>query len=581
MFGTLVCHLNVSLIFAEKLNMAKQAQTFFLENWLGSHSGCSSNFMPSSSSSSARAIIQAWADLRDCFQKQSFGPQHLQSLESLINSQASLYVADPQANVLLSILSSTSISPPPESYPLLFRLLYIWIRKSSKPSLELIDLAIKVISHLVSTCFDSKKSSYLFCEVVVLLGALSFSPSVSEKSKTLCLELLCKLLEENNQFIRSSEQHTLTVLAGIAYALSSSGNVYFVRIMDSLFRIWNREDGPHGSVSDGLLILHMIEWVLSNFICSHSLSRVEAFSKFLTASNPHHASFAVVMAAAGALRASSRSALNALRQLRISAEEKIETIARGLISGTGSLVNSGNDPQKSLLFRGIALALARSGAVSFRPPLLICIVSALLTEIFPLQTFYTRVLQYQNGSLVQFGLNEVKELLNSAPFKEAGAITGAFCNQYASADEENRHIVESLIWKYCQDVYSGHRQVAWMLRGREDELLVDLEKIAESAFLMVVVFALSVTKHKLNTKLSQELQMDISVKILVSFSCMEYFRRMRLPEYMDTIRAIVVPVQQNESACVSFVESMPSYSDLTGQRGIGHISSLVGTCITE
>ncbi|GAY55864.1 hypothetical protein CUMW_167380 [Citrus unshiu] len=31
---------------------------------------------------------------------------------------------------------------------------------------------------------------------------------------------------------------------------------------------------------------------------------------------------------------------------------------------------------------------------------------------------------------------------------------------------------------------------------------------------------------------------------------------------MDTIRGVVVSVQENESACVSFVESMPSYADL-------------------
>ncbi|KAH9763877.1 Obscurin-like protein [Citrus sinensis] len=37
---------------------------------------------------------------------------------------------------------------------------------------------------------------------------------------------------------------------------------------------------------------------------------------------------------------------------------------------------------------------------------------------------------------------------------------------------------------------------------------------------------------------------------------------MRLSEYIDTIRGVVVSVQENESACVSFVESMPSYADL-------------------
>ena len=50
--------------------------------------------------------------------------------------------------------------------------------------------------------------------------------------------------------------------------------------------------------------------------------------------------------------------------------------------------------------------------------------------------------------------------LESVLFKEAGGITGVFCNQYVSVDEESKSFVESLIWDYCQDVYSGHRQVA-------------------------------------------------------------------------------------------------------------------------
>ncbi|KAK9906195.1 hypothetical protein M0R45_002739 [Rubus argutus] len=127
-------------------------------------------------------------------------------------------------------------------------------------------------------------------------------------------------------------------------------------------------------------------------------------------------------------------------------------------------------------------------------------------------------------------INEVKEHLESITFKEAGAITGVFCNQYVSVDEKSQYIVENLIWDYCQRIYMEHRQVALVLRGKEDELLGDVEKIAESAFLMVVLFALAVTKHKLNSKFNSETQMDIS---------------------------------ESDSACVSFVKSMPTYVDLT------------------
>ncbi|KAL5801970.1 hypothetical protein ACOSQ3_033602 [Xanthoceras sorbifolium] len=100
--------------------------------------------------------------------------------------------------------------------------------------------------------------------------------------------------------------------------------------------------------------------------------------------------------------------------------------------------------------------------------------------------------------------NEVKDHMESVLFKEAGVIAGVFCNQYISVDEKNKGIVENCIWNYCQDINVGHRQVALLLRGREDGLLGDLEKIAESAFLMVVVFSLVVIKHRLNSKFSQE-----------------------------------------------------------------------------
>jgi hypothetical protein len=173
-----------------------------------------------------------------------------------------------------------------------------------------------------------------------------------------------------------------------------------------------------------------------------------------------------------------------------------------------------------------------------------------------------------NGSSAILRINEVKEHLESITFKEAGAITGVFCNQYVSVDEKSQFIVENLIWDYCQRIYMEHRQVALVLRGKEDELLGDVEKIAESAFLMVVLFALAVTKHKLNSKFNSETQMDISVRILISFSCVEYFRRIRLPEYMDTIRGIVLSVQESDSACVSFVKSMPTYVDLTHGPGM-------------
>ncbi|KAM5553626.1 hypothetical protein ABKV19_025720 [Rosa sericea] len=551
--------------------MAKAGSTLFLEDWLRSVSGYGNSFsFRNYSASSARAIIQAWAELRDSLQHQSFQTHHLQSLKTLVNSQTSLHVAEPQAKLLLSILSSPNLCLPHESYTLFLRLLYIWVRKSARPSSVLIDSAVEVLSDLFSsTQYESKKSPRLFSEGVLLLGSFSFAPSASESSKAVCLELLCRLLGEEYQVLGSFSGLIPEVLAGIGYALSSSKSVHFVTILDFVLSIWGKESGPQGTVSHGLMVLHLMEWVLSGLSNFRSVEKINTLCReALETSKPNYVPFAVVMTAAGVLRALNRSVVRGLApdtisKLRMSAEDWIESVARELISRTRGFTSLSCDHTDSLLLQCVAVALARSGVVSSRDPLFICLASALLTEIFPLRRLYMKVLESMHGSSAVLRINEVKEHLESMTFKEAGAITGVFCNLYVSVDEKSQCIVENLIWEYCQRIYMEHRQVALILRGKEDELLGDMEKIAESAFLMVVLFASAVTKYKLNSKFNPETQLDISVRILISFSCVEYFRRIRLPEYMDTIRGTVVSVQESDSACVSFVKSIPAYVDLT------------------
>ncbi|XP_065870729.1 uncharacterized protein [Euphorbia lathyris] len=558
--------------------MAKQANnTLFLEEWLRNISGInstssSSSTASTSSSSSARAIIQAWAELRDCRQHLSFQPNHVQALKILIHSQTSLHVAEPQAKLLISILSSQSHSLTVESYPLFLRLLYVWVRKSFRPSSGLVDSAVEVLSKILDNNFNAKRSPELFAGGVLLLGAFAFLPSVSDTSKTICLELLCKLLDEEYRLVGSAHEFVPDILAGIGYALSSSVNAYYVRVMDNLLGIWGREDGPQGTLLNGLMILHLVEWVMLGIIKSHSHKKLQKFAEdVLETAKQNYAPFAVIMAAAGALRALNRSkpggqGLEIVSRLRASSEIRIASLAQDLIINNGGSPGIENDRKTSLLLQCVSVALARCGPVSPRVPLLISLVSALLVEIFPLRRLYTRILELPHGSNCKMDPGEVKEHLNSVPFKEAGAITGVLCNQYVAIDEENKVTVENLLWHFCQELYMGHRQVALLLNGEGDELLRDIEKIAESAFLMVVVFALAVTKQRLNSELLSKAQMETSVSILVSFSCIEYFRRMRLPEYIDTIRRVVVSVQESEKACISFIESMPSYANLTNPQ---------------
>lgn len=547
--------------------MAKQPQHFFLEEWLQSISVISSNKngLVQSSSSSAQAIIQAWADLRDSLQRQAFHARHLQALKTLISSQAALHVADPQAKLVISILSSQSLSLPQESYSLFFRLLYIWVRKSRQTS-SVVESAIEVLLRILSSNYCSENKSLFISEGLLFLGALTFQTSASEKSKRLCLELFCKLLEEEYRSIFLSDELASSALAGVGYALTSPVKVMFRRILDIMFTIWGQEGGPSG-ISQGLMLLHLIEWVLSSSINLRSLDIIDVVRELLENVEPTHSSFSVVMSAAGVLRAINRTGSSGFTHLKNSAEDCLDIVAREVVSATKGFDYCEAQPRLNHLLHYIALALARSGSVSFRPSIIVTLALALLTEVFPLQRIYDKILKYPEENRAAL-LGEIKDHLSSLIFKEAGAITAVFCNQYAYAHEDSRSSVENLVWDYCQAVYLWHQKAILMLIGRGDQLISEIEKIAESAFLMVVVFALGVTKHRLDTKIDRETQLQISVKILVSFSCMEYFRRVRLLEYMDTIRAVIVSVQENESSCVKFVESVPSYHHLVTNHGI-------------
>lgn len=287
--------------------MAKQANTLFLEDWLRSSSGSGSssssvnNTRNASSSSSARAIIQAWAELRDCLQHQSFQPHHLQSLKTLLNSQASLHVADPQAKLLISILSSPNFSLPPESHPMFLRLLYVWVRKSFRPNPVLVDSAVEVVCGIVvSARFDSDWGRLVFSEGVLVLGAFSVVPATSDASKVLCLETICGLLEQGGALMRLSEGVIANVLAGIGYALSCPVNVHYDKFVSFLLGVWGSEDGPESSIPNGLMVLHLIEWVILGYINSRSFERIRLFSQIaLENSEEKYIPYALSMAAGG------------------------------------------------------------------------------------------------------------------------------------------------------------------------------------------------------------------------------------------------------------------------------------------
>lgn len=559
-----------------------QAQTPFLEDWLRSCSGGGAGGEPppaSHNSSAARSILHAWAVLREVASAApppESGELHgrcLSALQTLVDSRASLHVADPQVKLLLSILSSPS-PPPPQAIPAIFRLLYIWARKSARPSPSLLQSSISVLSRLLVSLPGEPFPAH----GVLLLGALSASPAIAEESRRVCLELLCRLLQED---LATSgglpEGFVPEVLAGIGYALvGASAGDYAGRITASLMGIWSVAGGPRPSLLHGLMLLSLLEWVVAGFISSSSMGKIESLCEFFAENlEPDKFSgFAVLMASAGVLRAFRRASPNSKLKLtpplRNSIEGSIAAVADHLISRTADEPVSGYDPEGHLLLQCTALALARCGPFSFHPSVLKCVCSALLGEVFPLLSFFGRILRRRNTDAAELTLDQVRAHVGGVLFKEAGAVSGVLCSMYSAADEATQKAVEDQIWSYCQEFYRSHRSASFQLRA--GELGSALDEIAEAFFLMVVLFSAEATKKKLTSKLPRGLQSEFSVRALVSFSCIEYLRRIRLSEYTDAVRRAVLAVQEDPAACTSFVASMPPYAELTNLPGAPWIS---------
>ncbi|KAM0945439.1 hypothetical protein DsansV1_C10g0102711 [Dioscorea sansibarensis] len=485
--------------------------TVFLEDLLRSSSPSSP--CPSPAPPSAHSILQAWSELRH----PSSSSTLLSSLLTLSSvPRPSLHLSDPQAKILLSLLSSSPPSSP--STPLLLSLLSIWPRRSPRPSSSLLLSALPLIPSSFSP------QSLLF------LGSLSLHAS----SRPQALSLLSRLLD--SPLAAPPPDLLPDFLAGLGYALSRSDPSFFKKGFTFLLRLWSFSPGSSfsPSLSNGLMVLKLVEWLVAGFLNSRSFDMVQILCSEISPEKCGERMenggfrFAVVMACAGVLRAfrmvGSSSKLGIDPQMRSSVEGSIALVAKSLVTGS-------RDSEKHLLLQCLAIGLAKCA------------------------------FEVQDGS------SEVKQHLESILFKEAGGMTSVFCNQYALADEKSRVSVESDMWRYSQEVYLNLRLAVFVLRGVKDELLGDLEKIAEAAFLMVVVFAAEVTKHKLNAKASCETRSEVSVHVLGSFSCIEYLRRVRLSEYTDAIRQAVLTVQENASACASFVGSMPSYVELTEQKG--------------
>nr|BAD07952.1 hypothetical protein [Oryza sativa Japonica Group] len=384
---------------------------------------------------------------------------------------------------------------------------------------------------------------------------------------------VARILDDMEKGSESCHDLDHLALAGIGCVLASADELQFRRIIGSLLTICGRI----GSLSVGVRMLKLVEWLLLGFIESRKMRKVQVLFEMISPESCQSQGYVmspVVMVACGALRAlrvaSARYRLDFDPRLKEAPERTIRFAAEKAV------LEGKHVDDRRLLLQCVALGLTQCGQVTPHESVLRCVCMALLEELLPLPDLLKMSVQCPDGNSPEIVKNRVKQHLDSVLFKEAGPVAGILCNQYSFASDKAKTSVETCVWEYAQVLYCHLRAAVILHQGKQDDLITDIEKIAEAAFLMVVVFSAEVTKHRLNAKSSEGFQPDVAVKILVSFSCLEHLRRLRLPEYTEAVRRAVLVNQENAAVAALFIESIPSYAELTnlltldGTRYIWH-----------
>nr|CAB3445390.1 unnamed protein product [Digitaria exilis] len=292
-------------------------------------------------------------------------------------------------------------------------------------------------------------------------------------------------------------------LAGIGYVLASADEVQFRRILVSLLRIC----GKIGNLDVGVRVLKLVEWLVVGFVESRKMRKVQVLFELISPEKciaENYVLFPVVMAACGGLRAlrvaSARYRLDFDPRLKEAPEHTIQFAAeRAVFEARRSAAD------QRVLVQCVALGLTQCGQVMFHESVLQCVCMGLLKELLPLPDMLRMSVESAEGNLVVV-VKVVNQHMNSVLFKEAGPVTGVLCNQYSYAGDKAKNFVETCVWEYAHEIYCHLRAAVLLHRGKQDDLLTAIDKIAEASFLMVVVFAAEVAKHRLNPKTSEEFQ---------------------------------------------------------------------------
>jgi len=372
-----------------------------------------------------------------------------------------------------------------------------------------------------------------------------------------------RILEDLEQESESCDGIDHLALAGIGYALASADELRFGRITGSLVRICGRI----GNLGVGVRMLKLMEWLVLGFVESRKMRNVQVLLEVISpekCESEGYVLFPVVMAACGALRALRVAAV----RLRLDFDPKLKEAPERTIrfaAERATVEGIHDDDLHRILLQCVALGLVRCGQVTFHESVLKCVCMALLEELLPLPRLLRISVKSPDGNSAELAKDQVKQHQDSILFREAGPVTGILCNQYSFADEKAKDYVETRVCEYAQDLYHHLRAAALLHQAKRKDLLAEIDKIADAAFFMIVVFSAEITKHRMDANSPGGLQPELAVRILVAFSCVEHLRRLRLPEYTEAIRHAVIVNQENAAASALFVESMPSCAELTSK----------------
>ncbi|KAI4979373.1 hypothetical protein ZWY2020_016126 [Hordeum vulgare] len=466
--------------------------------------------------------------------------------------------------------------------------------------LPLLPLHPRLVSPLLATCprllphYPLPLASLPLAPRLLLLGALATAKSSNNSTSNGSsgsligsdhgdddpVVAMSRILENNmEQGSEANDGIDHLGLAGIGHALAYADELHFRRILVSLVRICGRT----GDAGVGVRVLKLVDWLVSGFVESRRMRKVQVLFDVISPEKCEaegYVLFPAVMAACGGLRAlrvaSVRHRLDFDPKLKEAPERTVRFAAR-----RATLEGRHDDDQRRVLLQCVALGLTQCGPVASNDSVLQCVLMALLEELLPLPRLLGISVKSPDANSAELAKNQVKQHQDSVLFKEAGPVTGVLCNQYSFADEKTKDYVETRVCEYAQELYHHLRAAVLLHQMKRNDLLAEIDKIAEAAFFMIVNFAAEVAKHRLDANSSRGFQPEVAVRILVAFSCVEHLRRLRLPEYTEAIRCAVVVNQDNAAASALFVESMPSCAELTTKPDLLTLDGTRYTCYTD